>query len=223
MNARHLKPRLSDKSGLPDHLLSLAPSPVSKAIAWRYDLYLDGAIGDASEYIEWFEVLEQASENDTIVMHINSEGGDALTAVQMLHYMNLCRATIMASVEGACMSAATMIFLAASQVSVAENSLFMFHDYSGAAFGKGGEMRAQILGEERWSENLIRSHYTGFMANAEITELLNGKDFWMTRKEVIDRLVARNKRNTKAQAAKQGGRKKTAAPKPAEEAPAVEN
>lgn len=223
MNARHLKPRISEKSGLPEHLLNLAPSPVSKAIAWRYDLYLDGDIGFASEYLEWFEVFEQAGENDTIVIHINSEGGVALTAVQLLHYMSLCRATIMASVEGACMSAATMIFLAATQVGVAENSLFMFHDYSGAAFGKGGEMRAQIRGEERWAESLIRSHYTGFLTSAEITELLNGKDFWMTRKEVIDRLVARNKRNAKTQAAKQTGRKKPASPKPAVDLPAVES
>jgi hypothetical protein len=47
------------------------------------------------------------------------------------------------------MSAATMIFLCADTYEVSEHSMFMFHNYSSATFGKGGEMfdKGMMMGQ----------------------------------------------------------------------------
>ena len=101
-------------------------------------------------------------------------------------------ATTIASVEGACMSAATMIFLVCEQFEVTPHSMFMFHNYSGGTFGKGGEMIDQLQHERTWSANLLREVYSNFLEEEEITSMLDNKDLWMDGQGVIDRLNKRN-------------------------------
>jgi len=160
----------------------------SKTVARLYEFYLSGEILEAEEYIDWFDIIRNATEADTIRIYINSGGGDLYTTLQFLRVMGETEATIVTSVEGACMSAATMIFLHGHQQEVTPHSLFMFHNYSAGVFGKGGEMYDQLQFERRWSENFMREVYAGFLSSEEIGSMLNNKDIWMTSDEVIERL-----------------------------------
>jgi len=101
-------------------------------------------------------------------------------------------ATVVVSVEGACMSAATMIFLAGENFEVSEHSMFMFHNYSGMAIGKGGEMYDNIVHERKWSENILRSVYEDFLTEEEIKSILDNKDIWMDGQEVIKRIKSKS-------------------------------
>jgi ATP-dependent protease ClpP protease subunit len=143
---------------------------------------------DAEEYIEWFDTIRNASEIDTIRIYINSPGGDLYTTLQFLRVMSDTPATIVTSVEGACMSAATMIFLHGHTHEITPHSLFMFHNYSAGTFGKGGEMYDQLQFERKWSENFMRAVYRDFLAEDEIQSMLNNRDIWMTSDEVAQRL-----------------------------------
>ena len=80
-----------------------------KPIIHSHDLYLVGEIGDAKNYISWFELIRNARPNDMITIHINSPGGNLYTTLQILRVMKESRASITCSIEGACMSAATMM------------------------------------------------------------------------------------------------------------------
>ena len=160
----------------------------SKTVARLYEFYLSGEILEAEEYIDWFDIIRNATEADTVRIYINSGGGDLYTTLQFLRVMGETEATIVTSVEGACMSAATMIFLHGHQQEVTPHSLFMFHNYSAGVFGKGGEMYDQLQFERRWSENFMREVYAGFLNSEEIGSMLNNKDIWMTSDEVIERL-----------------------------------
>lgn len=165
----------------------------SSPMSQRYSLYLVGEITDAIDYVDWFHLLRSANENDLVEIHINSEGGDANTAVELINAMEDSPATVVATVEGACMSAATLIFLSANAVDVKEHSSFMFHNYSGGVFGKGKEMLDAISHEQKWSETLLRSIYKDFLTEGEITDILNNKDLWMDSKEVLSRLQKKAK------------------------------
>jgi ATP-dependent protease ClpP protease subunit len=112
------------------------------------------------------------------------------------------QANIIASVEGACMSAATMIFLAADGFEISENSMFMFHNYSGGTIGKGGEMYDNIMYERKWSDKFMRSVYSGFLTDIEIKSMLENKDIWMDPDEVFKRLNKRGEEIMKASAPK---------------------
>jgi ATP-dependent protease ClpP protease subunit len=98
----------------------------------------------------------------------------------------------MIEVEGACMSAATMIMLAADNIDISDNSMFMFHNYSGGVIGKGGEMYDNIIHERQWSEQLLRDVYDNFLEEDEIQQILDNRDIWMDSDEVVKRLISRD-------------------------------
>ena len=159
-----------------------------KLLASSSDYYLSGELLDPTEYIEWFEYIRSAGEHETITIHINSHGGNLYTAIQFIHVMKESRAHIIASIEGACMSAATLICLHAHEFIISNYSTFMFHNYSGGAIGKGGEMADQIVFEKKWSELMFKEIYKGFLTVKEIEAMLDGKDLWMSGSEVANRL-----------------------------------
>lgn len=165
----------------------------TKPVISIHEFYLLGNIESADEYIDWFDTMRHAGKNDVIKIYINSYGGDMFTAIQFLRVLNETEATIIVSVEGACMSAATMIFMCADNIEVSDHSMFMFHNYSGGTIGKGGEMLDQLQHERVWSEKLLRSVYEDFLTEAEIQAMLNNKDLWMDGIEVMKRLKKKAK------------------------------
>lgn len=190
----------------------IPPKPISQF----YELYITGTIEEPENYVPWFDMIRHADETDVVKIYINSYGGDLFTAIQFMRVLAETRATVIASVEGACMSAATMIFLSCNQFEVTPHSVFMFHNYSGGAIGKGGEMIDQLMHERKWSENLMREIYKDFLAPDEIDNMLNNRDYWMDGNEVVERLNKKIQALTKTievESDKPKGRRRPAAKK----------
>ena len=171
-----------------DDLLNTGKGSFSKVIGNLYEFYLSGEIEEASEYTEWFDTIRNARSTDTVKIYINSCGGDLYTALQFLRVISETDAHVITSVEGACMSAATMIFLHGDEFEVTPHSLFMFHNYSAGVFGKGGEMFDQLQFERAWSENFLSEVYKDFLTPDEIQSMLHNKDIWMTSEQVMARI-----------------------------------
>jgi ATP-dependent protease ClpP protease subunit len=166
----------------------------SKQMVSVHEFYLSGEIASPEEYIQWFDTIRHAGENDLIKIYINSPGGHVATAIQFMRVLRETEANIVMSVEGECASAATMIFLCGENFEVSEHSIFMFHNYSGGTIGKGGEMLDQLQHERMWSERLLRDVYKDFLTEREIKAILENRDIWMDGDEVIKRLKARQKK-----------------------------
>ena len=171
-----------------DSLLTTSKSSFSKVTGNLYEFYLSGEIEEANEYIEWFDTIRNARATDTVKIYINSCGGDLYTALQFLRVLSETDAHVITSVEGACMSAATMIFLHGDEFEVTPHSLFMFHNYSAGVFGKGGEMFDQLQFERAWSENFLKEVYHDFLTPDEIKSMLDNKDIWLTSEQVLARI-----------------------------------
>lgn len=190
-----------------------------KPIGHVFDLYLCGEILPPENYIDQFEIIRNAGENDVIRLHINSAGGDLSTAIQFNRVIQESQAQICASAEGYCMSAATMIFLAANMFEISDHCFFMFHNYSGGTFGKGGEMYDHIVSERKWSDKLVNKVYHDFLTPEEIKSILDNKDIWMDGDEVKKRLEVKiEKMNAEAEQiekALMGEAAPESAPKPA--------
>lgn len=168
-----------------------------KTAAVVHEFYLSGYIDEPQEYIEWFDTIRNATANDTIKIYINSPGGAVDTAIQFMRVLSETDAMVVCSVEGSCMSAATMIFLCAQEFEITPHSLFMFHNYSGGIFGKGGEIFDQAVFEREWSSRFLTHIYRDFLTDAEIKSLLDNKDIWLHSEDVLKRCqnlaTARNK------------------------------
>lgn len=183
------------KKGKQIDLMDLMKPPVaqgnriiSKQCVNIHEFYLSGDIESSEDYIDWFDTIRSANENDILKFYINSSGGDLFTAIQFMRVLAETAANVVVSVEGACMSAATLIFLHGHQFEVSPHSMFMFHNYSSGVVGKGGEMYDRLSHEKDWSEKLLRDVYSDFLTEKEITSILDNKDIWMDGDEVIKRL-----------------------------------
>jgi len=169
----------------------------SASIGTQYDYYLSGAIESPEQYTDMFHQIRNATSNDTINMHINSPGGSLATALQFFRCLGESQATIVASIEGECMSAATILMMQADAYFISPHSMFMFHNYSGGVFGKGGEMMDQLEFERLWSTNLLHDVYKDFLTEDEVNTILDNKDIWLTSDEVSERLQTRADKVTK--------------------------
>ncbi len=158
-----------------------------------FEFYLSGHLESPDKYLKWFDTIRHASANDTVKLYINCYGGDMFTGIQFMRVLGETNAHVICSVEGACMSAATMIFLCADEFEVTPHSMFMFHNYSSGTIGKGGEMFEQIKHERKWSEQLLNEIYEGFLTKQEIKEILDNRDLWMDVDEVVIRMEDRAK------------------------------
>jgi len=164
-----------------------------------YEFYLSGTITGPEDYIEWFNTIRSAGPQDEVKIYINSRGGDVNCALQFMRVLSETQATVICSVEGCCMSAATMIFLCADVFEVTPHSLFMFHNYSGGIFGKGGEIYDQAVFEREWSKQFLQHIYKNFLTNKEIDSLLENKDLWLHSQEVSNRVEKLCEARTKEQ------------------------
>lgn len=170
---------------------------ITKQAVNIHEFYLSGDVEGSEEYIEWFDIIRSASQNDVIKIYINSPGGDLFTAIQFMRVLTETDAQVVISVEGACMSAATLIFMCGHQYEISPHSVFMFHNYSSGMAGKGGEMFDRMAHERIWSEKLFQDVYADFLNEREIKSILDNKDLWMDSDEVIKRLKKKIKKNEK--------------------------
>lgn len=167
------------------------PYPRHRVSGNVYDLYLVSEIGEASDFVNWFHLIRDTTPQDTIVIHINSPGGDVYTALQLCSAIQETKAHVAISVEGMCASAATILLMLGDSFALSPHASFLFHNYSGGCYGKGNEIHLQAKQLREWSEGIFRDYYNGFLTEEEITGLIEDRDIWMNTNEVIERLEAR--------------------------------
>lgn len=172
-------------------MLGNSKSLPPKVLARMHEFYVSGPISSPEDYIEDFNVIRHLGPDDVVKIYLNSCGGYLSTAIQYMRVLSETEALVVVSVEGDCMSAATMIFLAADQYEITPHSSFMIHNYSGGTGGKGHEMYGQVQYERKWSEKLLREVYEYFLTDAEINAVLDGKDLWMDVDELVLRMEKR--------------------------------
>jgi ATP-dependent protease ClpP protease subunit len=199
---------LKDNKGLLDRILN---GGVEDSFSTEYgsikEYYLSDEIGDASDYIGWFHEMRNCRSTDLIKLHINCPGGNLFTTIQFMQALSETEAHIIVSVEGACMSAATLIFLMADEYMITNHSMFLFHNYSAGTAGKGGEMYHGMVHERAWSAKLFKDLYSDFLTESEIKDMLEDKDIWMDATEVLNRLEKRGKKIQKRIQAEQKSKK----------------
>jgi len=155
------------------------------------DVYLTAPIEAPEEYNELCYRLNHAYENETITIHINNGGGWIDSGFMIIDALKSTKAKVTAKLSGTVASASTIIALACDEVITADHTAFMIHNYSGQASGKGNEIKAQMEFTDKSLNQAFMSIYGGFLTENEMELVIAGKDYWLTKEEVEDRLKAR--------------------------------
>jgi len=188
-----MKQRSIKAKGILDILKSNQNTPYVEEYGSIKEYYLVEEIGEPENYVDCFHDIRHSRESDTVKIYINCPGGNLFTTIQFIQVLAETKAHVIVAVEGACMSAATLIFLMADEFILTDHSMFMFHNYSGGTEGKGGEMYHGMIHERKWASKLFQEMYQGFLTPSEIVDLLNDKDIWLDSNQVFDRLEQKEK------------------------------
>lgn len=154
--------------------------------------YLTNTIEEPSEYNELCFKLKSASPAEIFTLVINTPGGILDSALMLVDAIKTSKAKVIAQISGTVASAGTIITLACDEVEVAPHTAFMIHNYSGGLVGKGHELKAHQEFVDANLNNSFTALYKGFLTPSEIKKVIDGKDYWMNRDEVLERLSARS-------------------------------
>jgi len=140
-----------------------------------------------------FNELLQAEANDTLEFRINSGGGFIVEGQQFYNIIEeKFPNRVTAYLDNIGYSMGALLFCMATKRIVFPHSDFMFHNYSGGVFGKGGEIKSKIkhsskVIEEFFYDIIVKK---GFLSKSEFEQMLIGQDFWMNTKELCKRGIA---------------------------------
>lgn len=150
-------------------------------------VYITEPIDEPSYYNELCFLLDNATEQDTINIHINTPGGIIDSAVMIINSIKNSKANVVGYLTGTVASAGTMIALSCNSLKVANHTTFMIHNYSGGLRGKGHELKAQQAFVDASLEAFFKDIYGNFLSPKEIREVIDGKDMWINSEEVLAR------------------------------------
>ena len=158
-----------------------------------YDCYIADDIDAPNSYNELCFLLEHASPKDTVVLHLNTNGGYIDSAFKIIASIKRSKAKVVARLTGTVASAGTIIALSCKELEVEDFTSFMIHNYSGGTAGKGHEIVDYINFSDKSLKETFAKIYAGFLTEDELTDVIKGKDMWMDAEEIRNRWSAYHK------------------------------
>lgn len=169
----------------PNEQLSYSVSSITNN---KYEFNIDEEIKEPSYYRNLIEVLNNATEQDLVVLNINSGGGMLDSAISIIDALRNTRASTLAWISGSAYSAAGLIALSCQNVEVGEFATLMCHN---SQYGLGGyttDIKDRAVFEHKMTSKIMQSVYRHFLTPDEIESVLMNKTIWMDADEIIERL-----------------------------------
>lgn len=155
-----------------------------QAIGITYHFYIHGEVGDSDEYVDLLDTLYTSGETDIIMIHLNTPGGYLNTAVEIIHAIAQCKATVITCADGQVASAGSLIFFAGHTFLIGEFCEVMLHDGSGGNIGKINENLKSAEFTAKRLSHIYHTVYGRFFEWEEVEAILDGKDLYLDSIEV---------------------------------------
>lgn len=91
------------------------------------NVYLSSSIGEESNYIDLYSLIENAPEGQTIRIHLSGNGGQMSAVYHLANAIAQSKAEIDTIVEGPVYSAHAFITMLGHKIIIMPNSQFLFH------------------------------------------------------------------------------------------------
>jgi ATP-dependent protease ClpP protease subunit len=154
-----------------------------------YTLPVLSTIETPEDFIAHVSILNGATEDDLVIMHVSSLGGSLGAVDYLLYAMENCLAEIHVEATGYLMSAATLIPLYADKVNISDNCEILIHNCTWGNGGKHSDVMEYALYSDKMNKLLLDRYYGDMFTADEMEKLYAGKQFYMTNEEYLDRMV----------------------------------
>ncbi len=154
------------------------------------ELWFDGVISPESWYDDSITPAifkeELFAGNGPITIHINSPGGDCIAASQIYTMLMEYPFDVTVQIDGMAASAASVIAMAGTKVTMSPTSMIMVHNPFTAAMGDSEEMRKAIQLLDEVKESIINAYQikTG-LSRAKLSNLMDSET-WMNAKKALE-------------------------------------
>lgn len=150
------------------------------------DVYIFDEIGSFGVNAQSFISEIKDYKNTPLNVHLNCVGGDVFEGMAIYNVLKKRSARTTVYIEGIAASMGSVVALAADEVIMAENSLFMIHNAWGGAMGEADDLKRTAGVLEKIS-NEIASIYvkkTNLPLN-EVKEMMD-EETWLNAQEALD-------------------------------------
>jgi ATP-dependent Clp endopeptidase proteolytic subunit ClpP len=142
--------------------------------------------GEGTTAKSFAEDLKAAGAVSKIHLRVNSPGGSVFDGLAIYNTLLSHGAKVTAQVDGLAASIASVIIMAASEISMGDNAMMMIHNPSTVIAGDSNDMRKMAETMDKVKTSMItayRRHST--QSEAQIATLMDAET-WMTAQETVD-------------------------------------
>jgi ATP-dependent protease ClpP protease subunit len=147
--------------------------------------------GDISEPEDWAEeinLIENASEDETIVLDLCTPGGYGVTAALFNRALRTSQALTIGRIGPDCSSAGSLIALSCKSWEVDETSELMIHTSAYGISGKDVDILEHANFSRKQMYRLFSSVYSGFLTEDELSDVIKGTPLYFNSEEIVVRL-----------------------------------
>lgn len=161
-------------------------------VSRSYSVHINTDIRAPSYYSKVFDMLLDSSDTDIVTFWISSPGGRIDGLSTLLEGIKMTDAHTLAVIVGEASSAASILALNCDEVAVSDSAESLVHHCRFGAGGKAADIRANVDHTLKITEKLARQTYgDGFLTETELTQMLDGKEFYFDADQIRERLQRR--------------------------------
>lgn len=138
---------------------------------------------DAKSFIS---EIKQIPNDTSVLLRINSPGGSVVDGLAIYDAINRMPQKVTARIEGIAASMASIIALAADEVIMSENSLYMIHNVWGGEVGDSGDLRKAADLMDKMGERLINIYVSKTGQTEEQIRSWMDEETWFNSTEAQD-------------------------------------
>lgn len=137
---------------------------------------------DAKSFIE---EIKGISNDASVLLRINSPGGSVIDGLAIYDAVNRMPQKVTARIEGLAASMASVIALAADEVTMSENSLYMIHNVWGGEVGESDDLRKAADLMDKMSSRLLSIYIKKTEQTEEQLKSWMDAETWFTAEEAL--------------------------------------
>ena len=144
---------------------------------------LIAALDKASKFVNKFYTID--SKKPSIMLHINSDGGEVYSALSVIEHMKHLDAHITTICEGCVASAGVLLSLAGHKKIIRKHSYMMIHEIRSGCWGKFSECKDDMKNNKKLMKDLKRymqDACNGKLPEDSLDELLRHDIMWSAKK-----------------------------------------
>lgn len=145
----------------------------------QIDVYIRGTIEEFEDYDDLVKELSKATENDFVVVHLNTPGGDCSIGFFIIDQIMQVPCPVHVVVEYPTYSMGAIMAMCGDDLTIEQDSYIMFHDYSGGSRGKGEETAAYINNYRKVFKDKFTRLCKPFLTQSEVNKMFKGEDIYI--------------------------------------------